>query len=71
MLNVYKDKQLIAYNLLNNDIINNCVTHAYLFDENNYSDSFGMVISFVKDILCENIGIKKNLIKNRQEKVTF
>ena len=55
MLNVYKDKQLIAYNLLNNDIINNCVTHAYLFDENNYSDSFGMVISFVKDILCENI----------------
>lgn len=55
MLNVYKDKQLMAFNLLSNDIINNCVTHAYLFDENNYSDSFGIVISFVKEILCKNI----------------
>jgi len=54
MLSDYKDKQLLAYNLFVKDIENNCVTHAYLIDENNYSDSFNMVISFVKAILCEN-----------------
>ncbi|MBQ2872694.1 MAG: hypothetical protein IJE89_01680 [Bacilli bacterium] len=54
MLNDYKDKQELAYNLFIKDIMNNCVTHAYLIDENNYSDSFNMVLSFVKAILCEN-----------------
>lgn len=54
MLNDYKDKQLLAYNLFVKDIENNCVTHAYLIDENNYSDSFNMILSFVKAILCEN-----------------
>lgn len=55
MLSDYRDKQLLAYNLLYNDIMNNCVTHAYLIDENNYSDSFGMVMSFVKSLICDNI----------------
>ena len=54
MLNDYKDKQLLAYNLFVKDIENNCVTHAYLIDENNYSESYDMVLSFVKAILCEN-----------------
>ena len=54
MLSDYKDKQKLAYNLFNKDILNNCVTHAYLIDENNYSDSFNMVLSFVKSILCDN-----------------
>ena len=54
MLSDYKDKQELAYNLFVNDIEKNCVTHAYLIDENNYSDSFNMVLSFVKAILCEN-----------------
>jgi len=54
MLNEYKDKQLLAYNLFIKDIENNCVTHAYLIDENNYSESFQMVLSFVKAILCDN-----------------
>jgi len=54
MLNDYKDKQGLAYDLFVKDIINNCVTHAYLIDENNYSDSFSMVLAFVKAILCEN-----------------
>ena len=54
MLNDYMDKQLLAYNLLVKDIENNCVTHAYLIDENNYSESFDFVLSFVKAILCEN-----------------
>ena len=54
MLRDYKDKQELAYNLFVNDINNNCVTHAYLIDENNYFDSFNMVMSFVKAILCED-----------------
>lgn len=54
MLNDYKDKQLLAYNLFVKDIENNCVTHAYLIDENNYSDSYNMILSFVKAILCEH-----------------
>ena len=54
MLSEFKDKQFLAYNLFVKDIENNCVTHAYLIDENNYSDSFKMVLSFVKSILCEN-----------------
>ena len=52
MLNEYKDKQFLAYNLLYKDIENNCVTHAYLIDENNYLDSYKMVLAFVKSILC-------------------
>lgn len=54
MLSDYKDKQELAYNLFFNDVVNKCVTHAYLIDENNYSDSFNMVLSFVKAILCKN-----------------
>ena len=54
MLNDYKDKQSLAYNLFLNDILNDCVTHAYLIDENNYSDSFNMIMGFVKGILCKN-----------------
>ena len=54
MLSEFKDKQLLAYNLFVKDIENNCVTHAYLIDENNFSDSFNFVLSFVKAILCDN-----------------
>ena len=52
MLNDYKDKQSLVYNLFINDINNNCVTHAYLIDENNYEDAYSMVIAFVKRLLC-------------------
>lgn len=53
MLSDFKDKQLLAYNLFVKDIENKCVTHAYLIDENNYSESFDFVLSFVKAILCD------------------
>ena len=52
MLNDYKDKQSLAYNLFMNDISNNCVTHAYLIDENNYDGAYPMIMAFVKKILC-------------------
>ena len=54
MLSDYKNEQELAYNLLVRDIETNCVTHAYLIDENNYVDSYKMVLSFVKAVLCEN-----------------
>lgn len=60
MLSEFKDKQLLAYNLFVKDIENNCVTHAYLIDENNYSDSFKMILSFVKAILCKDNYIDNN-----------
>lgn len=64
MLSDYKDKQLLAYNLFVKDLENNCITHAYLIDENNYSDSFSMVLSFVKSILCENRYIENSKCYN-------
>lgn len=64
MLSDYKDKQPLAYNLFVNDIFNNCITHAYLIDENNYSDSFKMILSFVKSILCQNKYIDNSKCKN-------
>jgi DNA polymerase-3 subunit delta' len=60
MLNDYKDKQSLAYNLFVNDINHNCVTHAYLIDENNYLDAYNMVLSFVKAILCDNKYLDNN-----------
>lgn len=55
MLSNFKEEQLLAYNLLYGDIENNCVTHAYLIDENNYSKAYEMVLSFVKEILCDKL----------------
>ena len=61
MLSDYKDIQKLAYNLLVNDINNNCVTHAYLIDENNYVNSYKMILSFVKAILSDNKNIDGNM----------
>lgn len=51
MLDDYRDKQAMAYNLMINEIKKNHISHAYLIDENNYSESFDMVIAFIKEIL--------------------
>lgn len=53
MLDDYKDKQSVAYNIFVNEINNHTVSHAYLIDENGYSESFNMVLAFVKAILCD------------------
>ena len=52
MLCDYKETQSIAYNLLMNEIVNNKISHAYLFDENNCNDSFNIVMAFIKEVLC-------------------
>ena len=51
MLDDYRDKQAMAYNLMINEIKKDHISHAYLIDENNYSESFDMVIAFIKEIL--------------------
>lgn len=65
MLCDFKTDQLLAYNLLTRDIENNCITHAYLIDENNYYKSYDMVLSFVKEIICRGVSDEEriNIIK--------
>ena len=55
MLNDYKEKQALAYNIMMNEIINNHVSHAYLIDENNNNESFDIVMAFIKEILCSKL----------------
>lgn len=52
MLNEFKDVQPLVYNLFINEINDDKVSHAYLIDENGYSDSFSMIIAFIKEIIC-------------------
>ena len=51
MLDNYLNDQELAYNIMINEINNNHLSHAYLIDENNYSNSFEFVMAFVVDIL--------------------
>lgn len=57
MLEVYKDGQPVLYHMLKNAIINNKISHAYLFDSNGNSDTFDIVMSFVKNIVLFDNGI--------------
>ena len=63
MLDEYKYGQPIVYNVLNNAIVNNKLSHAYLFDSNGNSDVEKIVLSFVKMIITNNI-LDENEKKN-------
>ena len=63
MLDDYKEKQSIVYGILMNEINSDHLSHAYLFDENNNSDAYGLVMAFVKEILCKNVNEKENICK--------
>lgn len=52
MLGDYKDIQPIVYNILSNEILNNKVSHAYLFDVSSSHNSFLFIYSFIKSIMC-------------------
>ena len=52
MLGDYKDTQPVIYNILSNEIVNNKVKHAYLFDVSLCNNSLLFVYSFIKSILC-------------------
>ena len=66
MLNDYQDKQPLAYNIMMNEIKNNHLSHAYLIDENDYSDSFQLVLSFVCEILCSNLSSEERTILSKR-----
>lgn len=55
MLDDYKETQNMTYNLLVNEIKNKHISHAYLIDENNCSESFNIVMAFIKTVLCNNL----------------
>lgn len=50
----FKECQNVSYSLLRNAILNDKLSHAYLFDTNNYDKAMDFVLAFVKVIVCEN-----------------
>lgn len=52
MFQNYKSEQLIATTILENSITNNKLSHAYIFETNNYPKAYELVVDFVKNILC-------------------
>jgi DNA polymerase-3 subunit delta' len=52
MLDDYRKDQSIAYKILTSAVDNNKLSHAYLFETNNYTSSKNFIMAFVKYILC-------------------
>lgn len=65
LLSKYEKDQPIASKTLVQAILNNKISHAYLFETNEYYDYKNFIISFVKDIICNNIddNLKNNICK--------
>lgn len=53
MLDSYSNDQLVPYKILVNSIKNNTLSHAYLFETNNYNNGFDMAKAFAKYLLCD------------------
>lgn len=66
MLDIYKESQKAAYNLLMNEIDNERISHAYLIQENNFSDSLGFVMSFIKEIVCKNLSSEEAKVLSKR-----
>lgn len=54
MLNDYRDRQILAYDIFKNELNNNMLSHAYLIDDNDSGEAYNIVLAFIKAILCEN-----------------
>ena len=54
MFEKYKKEQPIATTILENSIISNKLSHAYIFETNNYCNAYNLIIDFVKSIFCIN-----------------
>lgn len=54
MLEQYKKKQPIPWQILSNEINNKKLSHAYLFESNGSSEALEMALAFAKSILCPN-----------------
>ena len=55
MLDEFKESQNLAYSILNNAIISNKLSHAYLFDSNDNPDAMKIALSFAKMIICSDL----------------
>ena len=64
MLDDFKNGQLVAYKTLINAIKKNHLSHAYLFETNNYKNGISFVYSFVKALLCPYNYTNENLCNN-------
>lgn len=62
MLDNYKIGQPVLYNMLNNALCNNKLSHAYIFDSNNNADVMDIVMSFVKEIICMDIDSEEKIV---------
>jgi len=54
MLDAYKDGQPFVYEMMIRMLKKNKISHAYLIETRNDSNSFNMVLSFAKSIICPN-----------------
>lgn len=52
MLDSYELTQPIIYKILKKSLLNNKLSHAYLFESNGSDEAFDMAIAFAKSILC-------------------
>ena len=49
----FSDNQNVSYSLLKKSLLHNRLSHAYLFDCNNWEYAYDYVLAFIKMILCE------------------
>ena len=54
VLKEFKDSQNLAYNILNNAISSNKISHAYLIVSNKNPDTMKLILSFAKIIICKD-----------------
>ena len=54
MFEKYKKNQQVAVKTLTNAILNHKLSHAYIFETNNYCNAYNLIIDFVKSIFCSN-----------------
>ncbi len=52
MLDEYQSVQPIVYKILKNAVSKDKYSHAYLFETNGFYDSFNLIFSFVKTVMC-------------------
>lgn len=65
MLEKYKNEQPYAYKILKNSIEKDKLSHAYLFETNDYSKSYDFILSFIKEVFCKyKIDNKEDAKKN-------
>lgn len=60
MLGEYKQTQPILYDILSNEILNDKVNHAYLFDVSSEYNYFPFIYGFIKSMLCPNKEMTNN-----------